>query len=568
MGSQTSDPPLMLPLICCDGAGVSRRATKAQRKNGIIPAGAPPQPAARAAPPEGPEGEPRLWEAARTLPHAANSQRPCLTKGATAAHKGTMSDFLSIPATGLAKLIRDGELTSSEVVDGYIRRIEEVNPRLNAVVATRYEEARQEAAEADRVRASCKPENLPPFHGVPCTIKEAFALTGMPQTGGLLARRGFVASEDATAVARLRAAGAIPLGVTNVSELCMWMESHNRVYGRTNNPYDKRRIAGGSSGGEGSIIGAGGSPMGLGADIGGSIRLPAFFNGVFGHKPTGGLVPGTGQFPNAENEAQRYLTTGPLVRYPQDLMPLLRVLAGPDGIDRECRDWDLGDPEKVKVKDLSVLDVAGNGFVAVSDDLKGIQGECAQALAERGLRVERARFPELKQSLPIWSAMLSQAEETSYRARLGEGRTVSASLELLKWSVGRSAHTLPSIGLAFLEQIQKLAPGSTRLVQLGARLRQTLIERIGPCGVMLYPSYASTAPRHLKPLFPPIKWVFTAIFNVMGFPVTQVPLGLNRRGLPLGVQVVSIPGNDHVTIAVAKALAEDFGGWVPPRPPH
>ena len=477
-----------------------------------------------------------------------------------------MSNVLSVSATGLAKSIREGELTSAEVVESFIRRIEEVNPRLNAVVVTRYDDARREAAEADRKRESCGPEELPPFHGVPCTIKEAFALTGMPQTGGLLSRRHFVANEDATAVARLRAAGAIPLGVTNVSELCMWMESHNRVYGRTNNPYDRRRIAGGSSGGEGAIVGAGGSPMGLGSDIGGSIRMPAFFNGVFGHKPTGGLVPGTGQFPHAENEARRYNTTGPLVRYAEDLMPLLRVLAGPDGVERECRDMELGDPDNVKVEDLVVLDVAGNGFVSVSDDLKAIQCECAHALAERGARVERARFSELKYSLAIWSAMLSRAEDTSYRARLGQGRPISTPLELLKWSVGRSAHTLPSLGLAVLEQVQGLLPGDAHLVNLGARLRETLIDRIGPSGVMLYPSYASPAPRHLKPLFPPINWVFTAIFNVMEFPVTQVPLGLNRRGIPLGVQVASIPGNDHVTIAVAKALADDFGGWVPPRP--
>ena len=487
-----------------------------------------------------------------------------MTRRTAEAHNSTMSDYLREPAIGLAKLIRHGELSSSEVVEGFIKQIEKVNPRLNAVVVPRYEVAREEAAEADRLLRSSKRSALPPLHGVPCTIKESFALTGMPQTGGLVARSGVVASEDATAVARLRAAGAIPLGVTNVSELCMWMESHNRVYGRTNNAYDKGRIAGGSSGGEGSIVGAGASPLGLGADIGGSIRLPSFFNGVFGHKPTGGLVPGTGQFPNAENEAQRYNTTGPIVRHPEDLMPLLRLLAGPDGVDPECRPQELGNPETVELSGLRVLDVAGNGFVSVTNDLQVAQRDCARALAERGALVERAEFPDLKRSLFIWSAMLSAAEGTSYRARLGEGRPISAVRELLKWSVGRSPHTLPSLGLALLEQIPERLPSSTRYIDVGRRLRQTLIERIGPQGVMLYPSYASPAPKHLKPLFPPIRWVFTAIFNVMEFPVTQVPLGLDRDGLPLGVQVVSIPGNDHVTIAVAKALAEDFGGWVPP----
>src|SRR5262249_8717417 len=152
-------------------------------------------------------------------------------------------------------------------------------------------------------------------------------------TGGLYARRGKPATRDATAVKRLRAAGAIPLGVTNVSELCMWMESANTVYGRTSNPYDLARTPGGRSGGEGAIVGAGASPVGLGSDVGGSIRMPAFFCGVFGHKPTGGLIPNTGQFPIAENDALRYLTTGPLCRRAEDLWPIVRTLAGPDGED-------------------------------------------------------------------------------------------------------------------------------------------------------------------------------------------------------------------------------------------
>jgi fatty acid amide hydrolase 2 len=139
--------------------------------------------------------------------------------------------------------------------------------------------------------------SLPPLHGVPCTIKECFALVGHAADVGLPARVGLRPSADAPAVTRLRDAGAIPVGVTNVSELCMWMESFNRVYGRTNNPYDPSRIVGGSSGGEGAIVGSGASLFGLGSDVGGSIRMPAFFNGVFGHKCSAGLIPNSGQYP-------------------------------------------------------------------------------------------------------------------------------------------------------------------------------------------------------------------------------------------------------------------------------
>ena len=148
---------------------------------------------------------------------------------------------LLLSGTRLAKGIRDGEWTSAQVVDVHIEHIQRVNPTLNAVVAERFEPAREEAREADR-----QPQDRP-FHGVPCSIKECFALTGMPNSAGLYSRRERRAEQDATAVARYRAAGAIPLGVTNTSELCMWMESNNFVYGRTNNPYDLRRTVGGSS---------------------------------------------------------------------------------------------------------------------------------------------------------------------------------------------------------------------------------------------------------------------------------------------------------------------------------
>ena len=250
-----------------------------------------------------------------------------------------MNELLSLSAVELARRIREKRILSREVVETHIAHIQRVNPDLNAVVRERFDDARREAEAADRRIQAANGDELPPFLGVPCTIKECFALTGMPNSSGLVARKGEIARQDATAVARLRAAGAIPLGVTNVPELCMWMETDNRVYGRTNNPYNVKHIVGGSSGGEGAIIASGASPFGLGSDIGGSIRMPAFFNGVFGHKPSAGLVPGTGQYPIATNQALRYLTTGPLARRAEDLMPLLRVLAGPDGQDGGCRNF-------------------------------------------------------------------------------------------------------------------------------------------------------------------------------------------------------------------------------------
>ncbi|MCZ6463206.1 MAG: amidase, partial [Proteobacteria bacterium] len=225
-----------------------------------------------------------------------------------------MDPLLTSSACELARQIRAGETPSTEVVERHIARIEQVNPALNAVVRDRFEQARLEAKQADDRVLSEESSTLPPLLGVPCTIKESIALEGMPNSCGVVARAGVVASQDAPPVARLRAAGAIPLGVTNVPELTAWVATDNRVYGRTNNAYDPARIAGGSSGGEGAIVGAGGSPFGIGTDIGGSIRVPAFCNCVFGHNTTGGLVHGTGPYPPYKGNHSRINSTGPIAR--------------------------------------------------------------------------------------------------------------------------------------------------------------------------------------------------------------------------------------------------------------
>lgn len=479
-----------------------------------------------------------------------------------------MDPRLTASATELATLVRTGQCSSRELVDLHIARVEEVNPVINAVVAQRFAEARREAERADRERTRRGPNDadLAPLHGVPCTVKECFALTGMPQTAGLLVRRHYRATADATAVARLRAAGAIVLGLTNTSELCMWMESANRVYGRTNNPYDPTRIVGGSSGGEGAIIGAGGSPFGLGSDVGGSIRMPAFFNGVFGHKPTGTMVPATGQFPSGDGTTLRYLSTGPLCRRAEDLYPLMTILAGPDGHDSECRHWPLTDPETVDITRLRVLSIADNGRNPVSPELTRAQERTLAHLATLGARPHPAEFPELRESFDMWSTMLGSAAGADSFKHSMQRSAGELWLHLGLWTLGRSPHTLPAIALGLVENLGFWTPRRTRrILATGQKLRRALVSALGDDGVLLYPSYTRTAPRHHQPLMIRFEWAYTAIVNVMELPATQVPLGLSSDGLPLGIQVVGGPGCDHLTIAVARELERAFGGWVPPE---
>ena len=366
-------------------------------------------------------------------------------------------------------------------------------------------------------------------------------------------------------VRRLRAAGAIPIGVTNISEACMWLESNNPVYGRSSNPYDPTRIVGGSSGGEGAIVASGASPFGLGSDVGGSIRLPAFFNGVFGHKGSSGLVPNAGQHPAPDEAGQRLLSTGPLCRRAEDLALLVDILRGPDPSCGAARPMELADPAEVRVRDLVVLDVPDDGTTPVHPSLRRAQARAAEALRAAGAELRPTRLPALRHGIEIWSAMMSEGNQKSFAAVLGEGEPIPVGRELLRWMVGRSDHTIPALGLAVLERVADALPGRVeQMRQVGEELQGELAERLGPNGVLLYPSYAEPAPRHGMPLLPPTRWAYTALLNAMEMPVTQVPLGFDAAGLPLGAQVAAAHGQDHLTIAVALELERRFGGWVAP----
>ena len=478
-----------------------------------------------------------------------------------------MDPLLRCSALQLADHIRRGRYSAVEVLAAHEAQVRAWHPRLNAMVQQRFAAARHQAQRADEAVASGPAETLPPLHGVPCTIKEAFAVRGMLNTGGLLSRRATIAEQDALAVARLRAAGAVFMGTTNVSELCMWMESDNPVYGRTNNPYDGARTAGGSSGGEAALIGAGCSPFGLGSDVGGSIRLPAAFCGVFGHKPTGGLVSNAGQYPNAAEAGQRILATGPLCRRAEDLMPLLRIMAGAvpeaNGV-AEFPDA-LRDPAHVAPDRVRVMVVPENGRLPVSAAVRAGVERAGDALGRLGASVQRPHIPGLRDSLEIWIGRMQAAGGPRFVDLLTDGEPLSVAAELARLPLGRAHHTLPALGLCVLEAITARLPGRRAEALLeGRALRATLDAALGDDGVLLFPSYPTVAPRHGRPLLLPFEWMYTAIFNALELPVTQVPLGLDQHGLPLGVQVVAPHGRDFLSISVALQLERELGGWTPP----
>lgn len=472
------------------------------------------------------------------------------------------SNLTERSAIALADAIRRREVTATQVLEAHLEVLERDRRRLNALVSDDFAAARARAHEIDQqiadtaLRGGALTE-LPPLVGVPFTVKESIALKGMPHTAGVSARRGLLATRSATAVQRLVDAGAIPVGVTNVSELGLWIESENPLYGHTVNPYDIRRTAGGSSGGEAAVVGSGGSPFGVAADIGGSIRVPALFCGVFGHRPSAGLVPSTGHWPRLTEAAQRLLALGVLTRRAEDLLPLLEIIAGPDGLDQQVVAMQLGDPAEVSLDGLTVTLVEDSSLRPIGRDLRDARERAAGALVAAGARVRVV-------SLPGWRTALLPFL-TVLRGDGTQGTRVSALLGEAHGRLGTGGgHALPTRIALIAERLPLRATDRERFLVRASELAAELLEVIGD-GVLLHPAHRTPAPRLRRTYGRP--WLLTpaAVFNLAGVPVTEVPLGLSRAGLPVGVQIAAAAGADHLTIAVALELEAVFGGWGAPE---
>lgn len=487
-----------------------------------------------------------------------------------------MQQLLKMSATRLAAAMRAGELSPVTVLEASIARLESVNPALNAVVANRLEGARRDAKAAERRIARTRSgDSLPPFLGVPCTVKEAIAVEGLPNTVGCKNRKGTVAPKDATAVSRMREAGFIPIGVTNVPEACFWHETDNLLYGRTHNPHDHGRSAGGSSGGEGAAIGAAIAPVGLGSDVGGSIRIPAMFCGIFGHKPSSGLVPFTGHWPFYDDPAVSpwsrdvhiYNSIGPMARAAEDLMPILRVIAGPDGVDGTTAARSLGDPASVtwNGRKVFVLEAPEMDRVpGVSAELRAKTAQAAAHFRDLGASVEAVDPRIFRRAFPIWACSLAALEMPRMDVMMHGGTRPSITLEALKHLTGAPDHTLPSLQYFVGERIFPLVPGKAKARAEAVAMESKLTEMLGDGNIFVMPTHPRAAPKHRWPMLRPFDHAYTGIWNILRMPVTAVPLGLNEGGLPLGVQVAAGLGLDHVAIAAALALEARFGGWVPP----
>jgi len=460
----------------------------------------------------------------------------------------------------MAEGVRARKISPVELVEAHIARITELNPRLNAMVHEDFERARAQAS-ATEAGLMAREDSRPfgPLLGVPITVKSSIDVAGFPCECGSRLRQGYVAKADAPLVTRLRAAGAIILGNTNVPEFLMAYETDNLLRGRTNNPWDLQRTPGGSSGGEAAAVASGCSAGGVGSDGGGSIRVPAHFTGICGLKPTPGRIPSTGHFPGSAGPFAQLGVVGPMARTVRDVERLFEAIAGPDPGDPcaapvQLRRWNDHDTRSLRVGYFEEDDAT-----PVTPETSAAVRTAAEALRSQGFEVEPWRPENLDRAWRLWWNLFGRAGQMAF-SPMQQGRESDLSPVYADFRT-RVALEPPLKAEELLDTLLE------RDV-----LRGKLLARMEEFPVLICPACAIPAFRHRER-----RWTvrgreveylkamgYSQWFNLFGNPAAVVPVGRSPEGLPIGVQVVGRPWEDEAVLAVAAKIEETCGGFHPP----
>jgi Asp-tRNA(Asn)/Glu-tRNA(Gln) amidotransferase A subunit family amidase len=469
-----------------------------------------------------------------------------------------MNDLTFLSAAEMVRLIRARKISPVELAEAHLRKIERLNPKINAFVQVDADRVRESALKAEH--AAMSGQALGSLHGVPVSIKSSIAVAGMKLEAGAKLRAGEVAAADAPLVARLRQAGAIVIGMTNTPELLMAWETDNLIYGRTNSPWDLERTPGGSSGGEAAAIACGMSAGGVGSDGGGSIRVPAHFTGICGLKPTPGRVPASGHFPEPKGPFALLGVVGPMARTVGDLQTLFEAIQGPEDGDPCSAPVALSTPGEEEIKRLRIGYFEDDETTPVTAETRTAVRTAVIALRNAGFQVEAIQFQGLNEVREIWKFLFVNCGGMLIRLMYdGCDEEQSPILkQFLGWSAAEPALTAPSLLHAWL-----------------ARDRQctSFFVKMREYPILLCPAAAIPAFRHGerswkidgKTVHYLDAWRYTAWFNLLGNPAAVVPVSRSREGLPIGVQIVGRRWEEERVLSVAAALEKECAAWrVPP----
>ncbi len=494
-----------------------------------------------------------------------------------------MSDSQYWSAAECASALRRGDISSVELVDAAIARIEALNPHFNMVVVTDFERARTKAIAADAALAAGEP--VGPLHGLPITVKDLFETAGLVTACGAPEFRDHVPDTDAVAVERLTEAGAIVLGKTNVPRFGTDFQSYNDVYGLTRNPWDPERTVGGSSGGAAAALAAGLVPLEIGSDIGGSIRTPAHFCGVYGHKSSHGTVPLSGHHlgPPGTPTPPDLLVAGPMARSPQDLNLALQLMAGADTFNSSGWSLELPAPRGQDLKDLRVAYWFDDPRSPLERAVRAELETTVDALRPRTNVVEIDVPFSLDEILEIYVPLLVPVLSGTVPAPVRHiARAAAPAVSALRLGE-RLGYNLHPVRAGSLTGAGLSHKGWLGLNERRTQLRWACRKLFSQVDVLLTPVTAFAAPHHnttgnkytrtllvdgkRRPDPDHLSWI--ALATTAYLPATSAPVGVTPQGLPVNVQIIGDYLDDQTTIQFAELLAEVRGGFrSPPLPPH
>jgi len=463
-------------------------------------------------------------------------------------------NYFSIAET--LEKFRRKEISPVEMITAHLQRAQALQPKLNAFVHLDAESALARARQAET--AIQRGEPLRALRGIPLTVKSCIDVAGWPCPAGSLLRKDYVPASDATFVARLESAGAILLGNTNTPEFLMAYETDNRVSGKTSNPWDLSRSAGGSSGGEAAAIGSGCSMGGVGSDGGGSIRVPAHFSGICGLKPTPGRIPATGHFPPGAGAFSWIGVVGPMARTVADIRALFEVMAGPDDSDALSAPVPLRPIRAEELRGLRIGILESGALGAATLETQATVHHAGRLLDEQGFPVEPVRLEGLDRALELWWFFFGPVISDVIRhSTKGQEELLSPMLrEYLATTAAEPTVTLESFVTACTNR---------------DLVRAEILRQMEEVPILLSPvstapafkhgagNYRSGDPHNYRDTMRHCQWL-----NLAGFPGFSLPFGQSPEGLPINIQLIARPHEEELLLAVAETLEQARGPWQKP----
>ncbi|ACU71496.1 Amidase [Catenulispora acidiphila DSM 44928] len=476
-------------------------------------------------------------------------------------------------AEELAAALRAGEVTSGELTEEAIARIERDDKVINAICVPDFDRARAAARAADQARARGEDR---PLLGIPVTVKESYNMAGLPTTWGMPHHGNYMPAEDSVQVSRLKDAGAVILGKTNVPLGLQDIQSFNEIYGTTNNPWDHTRTSGGSSGGSAAALASGFGALSIGSDLAGSLRTPAHFCGVYSHKPSLGLVPSRGMVPPSAPALPVDLdlaVVGPMARTARDLTLLLDVMAGPDPLTYGTA-YQLALPpaRHERLSDFRVLVLEEHPFLPTGSAVRAGVNRVADALADGGARVERHSplLPDLTEGATLYAQLLFSGSVARFPVDAYERlRTRAAALS----PEDQSLDAARLRAMVFSHRDWMEANDRRELHRHGWRQFFAEFDAV-VCPITPTPAFPHDHnPNPLErwididgvdfPYFDQLVWA--GLPTMPGLPATVIPTGLSPEGLPVGVQLIGPMFEDRTPLSLAELLEQKIGGFRPPR---